>query len=64
MFCENVINMLPTIFKCALKYKAHSGVQVYKLVRSICMVWQLQFILCVQNLGCIMSEGSAKSIPS
>jgi len=48
MFCEIVINMLPTIFKCALKYKVHSGVQVYKL----------------QNLGYIMSEGSAKSILS
>ena len=26
MLCENVINMLPTIFTCALKYKLASGV--------------------------------------
>jgi len=59
MFCENVINMLPTIFKCALKYKAHSGVQVYKLVCSI--AWSGSWLFYVLNLDCIkMSEGSAK----
>jgi len=26
MICDNVINMLPTIFTCALKYKVHTTV--------------------------------------